>query len=98
MDARILDRLAAVGIHLLTDARGHSMFGRDRFIALVESRAGGPPNIGSTGVFTERGLAYLVWRGEQPYLAAKGSETPADQATLQDLRAFSRDLEAALKE
>jgi hypothetical protein len=96
LDAAILDRLAALGIHLLTEARNHSMFGRDQFIALVENRAGGAANIGSTGVFTEEGLAYLVWREERAYLAAKGSEVPADDSTVRALRAFSRDLEAAL--
>jgi hypothetical protein len=51
---------------------------------------------GSTGIMTPQGLAYLVWREDQPMLAAKGVETPATQEQVEAIRKFSEDLKAAL--
>ena len=45
---------------------------------------------------TEQGLAYLVWRDGQPYLAAKGSEAPASPEQVEAIRKFSQDLNDAL--
>ena len=53
-------------------------------------------NLGSTGMMTVQGLAYLVWRDGQPYLAAKGSETPATPEQVETIRKFSEDLNNAL--
>ena len=47
-------------------------------------------------MMTEQGLAYLVWRDGQPYLAAKGGETPATPEQVETIRKFSQDLSNAL--
>jgi hypothetical protein len=47
-------------------------------------------------MMTEQGLAYLVWRDGQPYLAAKGGETPATPEQVETIRKFSEDLNTAL--
>ncbi len=47
-------------------------------------------------MMTEQGLAYLVWRDGQPFLAAKGSETPATPEQVEAIRRFSQDLNSAL--
>jgi len=46
---------------------------RDNCIAAVGSSeaAARGGNQGSTGMMTEQGLAYLVWREGRPYLAAR---------------------------
>ena len=95
----ILERLAALGIRLLTpDAKTHYLFARDSFVALVERRGDGVVNIGSTGVWTEGGLAYLVWREGRPLFVGKGSELPAEAGQLAGLQRFSEDLASALSD
>lgn len=92
-----LERLAAAGIQLLTpDAKTHYLFARDNFVALVERRNDGVVNIGSTGMVTEAGLAFLVRREGQACFVSKGSETPAEPAQLEALARFSEDLMLAL--
>jgi hypothetical protein len=88
--------LGSAGIQLLTETRAHSMFARDNLIALVERTAEGYGSIGATGVLTERGLAYLIWRDGQPFLAGKGFEQPATGEQVAAVRRFSEDLKAAL--
>ena len=53
-------------------------------------------NQGSTGMMTDQGLAYLVWRDGRPHLAAKGGETPATPEQVETIRRFSEDLNTAL--
>jgi hypothetical protein len=73
----------------------YSLYIRDNCVAMVAGTAGA--NRGSTGLMTEdRGLAYLVWREGQPYLAAKGGEIPATPEQVETLRKFSQDLDSAL--
>ncbi len=50
----------------------------------------------STGLMTEQGLSYLIWRDGAPYLAAKGVETPATPEQVETIRQFSQDLNTAL--
>lgn len=88
--------LASTGIHLLSETRSYSMFARDNLVALVERTAGGYGSIGSTGIWTERGLAYLVWREGQAFLAGKGFEQPATEDQVAAVRRFSEDLKSAL--
>jgi hypothetical protein len=83
-----------------------SIYARDNCIAAVggnhSGKSGGNPggsqagNQGSTGMMTERGLAYLVWRDGRPYLAVKGGETPATPEQVEIIRRFSEDLNTAL--
>jgi len=72
------------------------MFARDNLVALVERTEAGYGSIGGTGIWTERGLAYLVWRDEEAYLAGKGFEQPATAEEVAAIRRFSEDLKAAL--
>ena len=88
--------LGSTGIQLLTETPSHSMFARGNLIALVERTPSGYGSIGGTGVMTERGLAFLVWRGEQVFLAGKGFELPAPDHQVAAVRQFSEDLNAAL--
>ena len=71
-----------------------SIYVRDRCIAAVGTADGASQ--GSTGMMTGNGLAYLVWRDGLPYLAAKGTETPATPEQVETIRKFSEDLRTAL--
>ncbi len=71
-----------------------SIYVRGDCIAAVARTQGS--NQGSTGMMTDQGLAYLVWRDGRPYLAAKGGETPATPEQVETIRRFSSDLSNAL--
>jgi hypothetical protein len=75
-----------------------SIYVRDNCVAAVGGTHGGgaDTNQGSTGMMTEQGLAYLVWRDGRPYLAAKGGEAPATPEQVEIIRRFSADLNTAL--
>jgi hypothetical protein len=88
---KISARLAALGIQLLADGRDYRLFAREGCVAFAH---GDSP--GSAGLMTDNGLAFLVWRGGQPFLAAKGSEVPAAAEQVDALRRFSEDLKEAL--
>jgi hypothetical protein len=88
-----VSRLEDLGISLVSKSPTVSVYVRDRCIAIVGDA---PASQGSTGLMTEHGLAYLVWRDGRPYLAAKGSETPATLEEAEEIRKFSEDLAAAL--
>jgi hypothetical protein len=53
-----------------------------------DRRRSGSRDIGSSGMMTEAGLAFLVWREGRPYLIAKGSETPASRTGGGDSEVF----------
>jgi hypothetical protein len=86
-----VSRLDDLNIRLMVEGPAVSIYVRDNCIAAAQ---GG--NQGSTGMMTEQGLAYLVWREGRPYLAAKGGETPATQEQVETIRKFSADLKSAL--
>ena len=88
--------LGSTGIQLLSETRTHYMFVRDNLIALVERTPEGFGSIGSTGMLTESGLAYLIFRDGQAFLAGKGFEQPATPEQTAAVRKFSEDLKAAL--
>jgi hypothetical protein len=88
--------LGSTGIQLLSETPTYSVFARDNLIALVERTPQGYGSIGGTGILTERGLAYLVWRNGQAFLAGKGFELPASDDQVALVRRFSEDLKAAL--
>jgi hypothetical protein len=88
--------LDAAGIQLLAESRSHYLFARDNLMALVERLPEGFGSIGGTGILTERGLAYLVWRDGQAFLAGKGFEQPATDHQVEAVRRFSEDLKAGL--
>ena len=89
-------RLAHSQIQLVSETQGHYLFTRENLLALVERNAAGFGSIGSTGVMTEAGLAYLVWSDGRPLLKAKGAATEASPAQAQAIRQFSEDLKKAL--
>jgi len=53
-------------------------------------------NQGATGMMTEQGLAYLVWRDGLPLLVSKGVEAPATSEQVEEIRKFTEDLGTAL--
>jgi hypothetical protein len=85
-----VSRLDDFGIHLMAESPAGSIYVRENCIAVVAGTQG------STGIMTEQGLAYLVWREGRPLLASKGGETPATPEQVEAIRKFSEDLKAAL--
>lgn len=95
----ILGRLVAANIQLLpiTQIENHFVFERDGFVCLVERRRdGGLGRIGAAGLLTDRGMAVLVERSARMLFVAKGLEVEASEEQVIALRAFDRDLRAAL--
>jgi hypothetical protein len=86
--------LGSTGIQLLAETATHYLFARDNLVALVERTPDGFGSIGSTGLMTERGLAYLVWREEQVFLAGKGFEQQATDEEVAAVERFSADLKS----
>jgi len=89
-----VSRFEDLNIRLMVEGPVVSIYMRDNCIAAVGGAQG--INQGSTGMMTEQGLAYLVWRDGRPYLAAKGGETPASAQQVETIRKFSEDLNTAL--
>lgn len=94
----VLERLAAARINVVpADLDKHHILERDGFVALVERTGeGGFGRAGAAGLLTEKGLAPLVWRGEQAVFVAKGLELAATEEQVAALRAFQADLETSL--
>lgn len=90
-------RLQSFGIGLVTESPVVSIFAREMCVAMVGRGPGGALSLGSTGMMTENGLAYLVWREGRPHLAAKGNEVAAGQEQVEAIRRFSEDLKTALQ-
>ena len=94
-----LEKLVAAGIELIpaTDVTTHFIFQRDGFVALVERRGDGFGGVGSSGLLTEKGgLAPLVSRGDHAFFVGRDFEQEATVEQVSKLRAFARDLSAAL--
>jgi hypothetical protein len=89
-----VSRLQDLNIRLMVEGPAVSIYARDNCLAAVGGADSG--NQGSTGMMTEQGLAYLVWRDGRPYLAAKSGETPATLEQVETIRKFSEDLNTAL--
>jgi hypothetical protein len=92
----IAARLAALDISLIAEAREYSIFAREGCLALAQHNEAGFVSLGSSGMMTENGLAYLVWRGERALLVAKEIEQPAQADQVEQIRKFSGDLKTAL--
>jgi hypothetical protein len=91
----ITQLLESQGIRLVSEAREYVMLARDNCVALVRME-NGVCSIGSTGLLTGNGLAYLVKRGERDFLVAKGIESPALPEEVEAIRKFSNDLKALI--
>ena len=96
MNPEIAARLERLGIQLMAEAQGYSVFARDNCLALAHRAEEGFRSVGSSGMLTENGLAYLVWRGEQALLVARNSQAPARPEQVEAIRTFSTDLKSAL--
>jgi hypothetical protein len=93
-----LEALAAADIELVPMAQvpHHFVFAREGFAALVEKRGQGFGQVGSAGMVTDGGFQALVWRDEAAFFVARGVENPATPEQIESLRAFDKDLRAAL--
>jgi hypothetical protein len=65
-------------------------------VALAQTAAERITSLGSSGVMTEQGLAYLVWRDGAPWLCSHGNEVAAGAEQVDAIRKFSEDLKMAL--
>jgi hypothetical protein len=92
----IAARLESRGIVWFATEKGYTMFTRENCAAIAHEQPVGY-SVGSSGIMTENGFAYLVWRDDRPFLAAHGAtELPADPAQVEAVRRFSEDLKQAL--
>lgn len=96
MTPEISARLAACDILMVAQAKDYCMFVRGNCVALVQSVAERFTSIGSSGMMTEKGLAYLVWREGTAMLASHGSQVEAGAEQVEAIRKFSEDLKMAL--
>ena len=97
MSPEISARLADLNIQLAAQARDYCLFVRGNCLALAQSAGESFTSIGASGMMTENGIAYLVWREGHPVLAAHGGhEQPATQEELETVRRFSEDLKLTL--
>lgn len=81
-------------IEIIAETKEYRLYTRDNCVAMVHFKQSGEASIGSSGIMTENGLAYLVWREGRPLLVAKSSETPAAPEQVETLRQFAEDLKA----
>jgi hypothetical protein len=85
-------RLQKLDIAWFATEKGYTMFTRGNCAAMAHRQS-----IGSSGLMTESGFAYLVWREERAYLVAHGgAEQAATDEQVDAIRRFSSDLKQAL--
>ena len=96
MTPEALSRLAQSGIRLVAEIKQYAIFARGNCMAMAKLSASGPSGVGSAGLVTDRGLAYLVERDGQAFLSGKAGEARASEQEVEALRAFSQDLKAGL--
>jgi hypothetical protein len=92
----IAARLAGCDIQLAAEAKDYCIFVRGNCMALAHSAEGAFTSLGSSGMLTESGLAYLVWNGGQPMLSSHGNQVAANAEQVEAFRKFSEDLKLAL--
>ena len=91
-------RLQSLQINWVLNAKGWVLFTRENCAMFARWQEGDPRvSFGSTGMMTDNGLAYLVWRKGQPILAAHGGqEIRATSEQVEEIQRFSADLKDAL--
>ena len=92
----VAERLASLNIQIAAEGQKHFVFVRENCVALVERTETGYGSIGSTGMMTESGLAFLIWREGRPVLSGKSGERPAEAVEVESIRRFSEDLKSAV--
>ena len=96
MTPEIARRLTDLRIEWFASEKGYTFFTRENCAAIAHLKAEGL-GLGGTGLMTESGFAYLLWRDGRAYLAVHGgAETPATAEQVEAARRFSDDLKAAL--
>jgi hypothetical protein len=94
----IAARLETLNIQWMVNEAGYAVFTRGDLIAIAQCAEDRIASLGSTGIMTDNGLAYLAWREDRPVLAAHGGkETPATSRQVETIRDFSAQLKAALR-
>ena len=68
------------------------MFVRENCLALVRTEGERFTSLGSSGMLTEKGLAYLVWADGRAMLASHGVQVEAAPDEVDAIRKFSEDL------
>lgn len=96
MTPEIAARLTACDIQMAAEAADYCMFVRGNCMALVQLAGGRFTSIGSSGMLTENGLAYLVWNDGKAMLSSHGNQVEADSAQVDGIRKFSEDLKVAV--
>ena len=99
MNPEIEARLEGFGIGLVAESPAVSIFMRDGCVAMAGRTPGGGLSLGSTGMMTDNGLAYLVWREGHARLAAKGGDVAkrAFEAMMQMKKIDVAAIEAAVR-
>ncbi len=96
MSPELAARLAVYRIQLLSEAKEYSIVARDACFAMLYRADDPAPGIGSSGMMTENGLAYLVWREGEARLVSKGCEIRASAEQVEAIRSFSEDLKSVV--
>jgi hypothetical protein len=96
VNSEIAARLESLRIQWFASEKGYTFFTRDNCAAIGREQANGY-SVGSSGMMTEGGFAYLIWRDDRPFFAAHGgNEAPANRDQVDAVRQFSNDLKTAL--
>ena len=89
-------RLKDLRIEWFASEKGYTMFTRENCAAIGHVQADGY-SVGSTGMMTDAGLSFLMWRdGRALFAAHGGAETAASPEQVEAARQFSEDLKVAL--
>ena len=97
MSPAVAAGLQALGIDLAAQAKEYVMLVRGTCVALARLQEPDGVSIGSSGLMTENGLSYLVYREGKPMLSVHGgAETEALPEQVDVIRKFSEDLKTVL--
>ena len=96
MTPEIAARLQASDIQVAFQNQDYFMFARGNCVALAVTVVERFTSLGATGIMTEKGIAYLIWRDGQAWLSTHGNQTAAEPEQVEAIRRFSEDVKAAL--